>query len=52
MRRPRRADLAAALQTIREIGDTGALDEAVSHAFPGSRVEMTAPGGRFELALR
>ncbi len=46
------ADLAAALQTIREIGDARALDEAVSHAFPGSRVEITAPGGRFELALR
>jgi predicted ATPase len=46
------ADLAAALQTIREIGDAGALDEAVSRAFPGSRVEITAPGGRFELALR
>jgi predicted ATPase len=29
-----------------------ALDEAVSRAFPGSRVEITAPGGRFELALR
>jgi predicted ATPase len=46
------ADLAAALQTIREIGDAAALDEAVGHAFPGSRVEITAPGGRFELALR
>lgn len=46
------ADLAAALQTIREIGDAEALDEAVGHAFPGSHVEVTAPGGRFELALR
>jgi predicted ATPase len=46
------ADLAAALQTIRETGDAGALEEAVSRAFPGSRVEITAPGGRFELALR
>jgi predicted ATPase len=46
------ADLAAALQTIREIGDAAALDEAVGHAFPGSRVEITAPDGRFELALR
>jgi predicted ATPase len=46
------ADLAAALQTIREIGDAEALDEAVGHAFPGSRVVITAPGGRFELALR
>jgi predicted ATPase len=46
------ADLAAALQTIREIGDKEALDEAVGQAFPGSRVEITAAGGRFELALR
>jgi predicted ATPase len=46
------ADLAAALQTIREIGDAQALDEAVGRAFPGSRVEVTASGGRFELALR
>jgi predicted ATPase len=46
------ADLAAALQTIREIGDAQALDEAVGRAFPGSHFEVTAPGGRFELALR
>jgi predicted ATPase len=46
------ADLAAALQTIREIGDAEALDDAVRCAFPGSHVEITAPGGRFELALR
>jgi predicted ATPase len=46
------ADLAAALQTIREIGDEEALNGAVSQAFPGSRVQITAPGGRFELALR
>src|SRR5919108_6327637 len=30
------ADLAAALQTIRQIGDTQALDTAISDAFPGS----------------
>src|SRR6201994_1411264 len=46
------ADLAAALQTIREIGDQEALDEAVGQAFPGSHVEIIAPGGRFELTLR
>lgn len=44
------ADLAAAWQTIREIGDAGALAESVEEAFPGSRVEI-APGERFELAL-
>ncbi|MGW2230947.1 AAA family ATPase [Streptomyces formicae] len=45
------ADLAAALQTIREIGDDVALDEAVAAAFPGSRVRVVDNGGRFELQL-
>jgi len=45
------ADLAAALETIREIGDAPALAEAVDQAFPGSRVEVRADGGRFELLL-
>ncbi|SHJ87650.1 Predicted ATPase [Roseomonas rosea] len=38
------ADLAAAIATIQAIGDAAALDEAVEHAFPGSRLE-TGPGG-------
>jgi predicted ATPase len=46
------ADLAAALQTIREIGDHQAMDDAIGHAFPGSRVQITEAGGRFELTLR
>jgi predicted ATPase len=46
------ADLAAALQTIREIGDDQAMDDAIGHAFPGSSIEITTAGGRFELALR
>ncbi|MGB8944831.1 MAG: AAA family ATPase [Streptomyces sp.] len=45
------ADLAAALQTIREIGDPAALDAAVDDAFPGSRVRTVDSGGRFELQL-
>lgn len=45
------ADLAAALQTIREIGDPAALDAAVDDAFPGSRVDIVEQGGRFELQL-
>jgi predicted ATPase len=45
------ADLAAALQTIREIGDVDALDTAIDHAFPGSRVEVTSQAGRFDLLL-
>lgn len=46
------SDVAAALQTIREIGNAEALDEAVDRAFPGSRVEIASSGGRFELTLR
>lgn len=33
-------DLAAALQTIREIGDASALDDAISDAFPGASLEI------------
>jgi predicted ATPase len=44
-------DVAAALQTIREIGDHEALDRAVERAFPGSRVEIVPVGGRLELTL-
>ena len=32
--------------------DAQALDGAVGRAFPGSHIEITAAGGRFELALR
>jgi predicted ATPase len=45
-------DLAAAWQTIAEIGDAAALAELVDSAFPGSRVEVTVRDGLFELALR
>ncbi len=45
-------DLAAALQTIREIGEEAALDTAIDAAFPGSRLEIEVEGGRFELRLR
>jgi predicted ATPase len=44
-------DLAAALQTIREIGDAQALDAAVQDAFPGARVAVTAHDGRFETTM-
>lgn len=40
-------DLAAALQTIREIGDRQALDAAVEDAFPGARVDVEHGGGQF-----
>jgi predicted ATPase len=36
------SDLAAALQTIREIGDAAALDAAVDAAFPGSSLTIAA----------
>jgi predicted ATPase len=38
-------DLAAALQTIIEIGDHEALHEAVSDAFPGARIEIRVDDG-------
>lgn len=40
-------DLAAALQTIREIGDALSLNEAVEDAFPGARIEIAVNDGRF-----
>ncbi|NBF01636.1 AAA family ATPase [Pseudomonas sp. Fl5BN2] len=43
-------DLAAALQTIREIGDPEALQAAISDAFPGARLNIAPlPGGRFAI---
>jgi predicted ATPase len=46
------ADVAAALQTIRENGDGSALDEAVDAAFPGSRLNIAqSDDGRLSLAL-
>jgi len=46
------ADFAAALQTIVEIGDAGALNESVADAFPGSNVEVTNSDGWFELQMQ
>jgi predicted ATPase len=45
-------DLAAALQTIREIGDGPALDEAVDAAFPGAKLEIETHQAYFHLFLR
>ena len=45
------ADLAAALQTIREIGDGDLLDQAVDDAFPGGRVAVVNSDGRFEVEM-
>jgi len=46
------ADLAAALQTIREIGDSAALDAAIDDAFPGSRLDVATQDGRFEVLMQ
>jgi len=46
------ADLAAALQTIREIGDEAGLDLAVEDAFPGAAIEIANTDGWFELGMR
>jgi predicted ATPase len=45
-------DLAAALQTIIEIGDADALHGTIDDAFPGSRLEVVETRGRFDLELR
>ena len=45
-------DLAAALQTIVEIGDRVGLDEAIGKAFPGSSVEVVAPENRFSVLMQ
>jgi len=45
-------DLAAAWQTIREIGDVRSLDDAVQDAFPGAEVHVTVNDGRFGLQFK
>jgi predicted ATPase len=45
------ADVAAAFQTIREIGNPDALDNAIEDAFPGSSVELSVNDGMFELMM-
>lgn len=45
-------DLAAALQTIREIGDGRAVDEAIDDAFPGARVMVSSSNGWFEVEMQ
>jgi predicted ATPase len=45
-------DLAAALQTIIEIGDSDALHGTIEDAFPGSQLQVVEARGRFDLELR
>ena len=46
------ASLAAALQTIDEIGDRRALRAAIDDAFPGATLEIVSNDGVFETTLR
>jgi predicted ATPase len=46
------ADLAAALQTIRQIGDGDALDHAINDAFPGAAVSVSFGSGWFEVQMQ
>jgi predicted ATPase len=46
------SDLAAALQTIREIGDSESVDRAVDDAFPGARVIVRHEGGWFDVQMQ
>jgi predicted ATPase len=45
-------DLAAALQTIFEIGDRPRLDEAIERAFPGAELGVEVHEARFRLLLK
>ncbi|MGH9671864.1 MAG: AAA family ATPase [Bryobacteraceae bacterium] len=45
------ADMAAAIQTIVEIGDAEGLREAVDRAFPGARLEIEADAARFRVLM-
>ncbi len=46
------ADLAAAWQTVAEIGDRQALGTAVEDAFPGGRIAVQNREGRFEIVMQ
>jgi predicted ATPase len=45
------SDLAAAVETIREIGNADELAGAIADAFPGSRIEILNSDGYFELQM-
>lgn len=46
------ADLAAALQTIREIGDRRTLETIIAEAFPGGSITIEVRDGYFETGMR
>ena len=45
-------DLAAALQTIIEVGDATALHAHIADAFPGSHLQILESAGRFDVRLQ
>lgn len=45
------SDLASAIETICEIGNTRRLDEAIDDAFPGAAIAVRVDGARLELEL-
>ena len=46
------SDLAAAVQTIREIGAAAEMDEAIAAAFLGARVDVVSTGSYFEIEMK
>ena len=46
------SDLAAALQTIREIGDHDGLDQTINDAFPGSEIRIETVDSGMQVALK
>jgi len=46
------ADLPAAIQTIREIGDRERLDQVIDEAFPGSEIRVRTTGAGMQLCLK
>jgi len=46
------SDLAAAIQTIREIGDGQAMNNAIADAFPGGGVAVATTGAYFQVQMR
>src|ERR1700676_3606481 len=46
------SDLAAAVQTIREIGSDAELSEAIADAFPGASIDIVNADGYFELEMQ
>jgi len=46
------SDLAAAVETIRQIGAAREMDAAIADAFPGARVDVSSTDGYLELEMR